>query len=172
MSVPLFICHANCCRSVLARYLYEHLCPGFAALGAGVEAGDALNDKAELMLAHWGIDARSHVPRQLTRELCQQSEGLFLMTPQLLSRLLREYGDDLADKSYLFADPYTVPLSFRHGEYIVYDPSWDERGVAVLHREFAWMRERVVQIHETLQGRGSRFVPARDYLSLLELIET
>jgi hypothetical protein len=33
------------------------------------------------------------------------------------------------------------------------------------------MRERVVQIHETLQGRGHRFVPARAYRELLEAIE-
>jgi len=168
MSLPLFICHANCCRSVLAHYLYEHLCPGFVALGAGIEVGDALNARAEAMLAAWGIDARNHTPRQLTRELCQKSDCLFLMTPQILMRALEEYGDDLADKSYLFADPFSTPLSFRHGEYSVYDPSWDQRSVADLHREFAWMRERVVQIHETLQGRGRDFVPAREYLTLLE----
>jgi protein-tyrosine-phosphatase len=33
--VPLFVCYANCCRSVLAKYLYESLFPGSRALSAG-----------------------------------------------------------------------------------------------------------------------------------------
>ena len=77
MSPPLFVCHANCCRSVLAHYLYEHLHPGFAALGAGVEAGEGLNDRAFRMLRHWGVDASAHRPVQLTRELCQRAGGIF-----------------------------------------------------------------------------------------------
>ena len=33
--VPLFVCHANACRSALAYYLYRSLCPGQPALSAG-----------------------------------------------------------------------------------------------------------------------------------------
>jgi protein-tyrosine-phosphatase len=168
MPVPLFVCHANCCRSVLARYLYQHLCAGAEALGAGIAAGDCINDRAERMLAGWGIDASAHCPCQLDRALCDRADGLFVMAPAILRELLRAHGDDLAGKAYLFADPFTLPRSFRHGEYAVHDPSWDDRPVAGLHREFHWFRERVVQIHDALHGRGPRpLVPAAAYLPLL-----
>jgi len=35
---PLFVCHANASRSMLAAYLYQHLCAA-PALSAGVYAG-------------------------------------------------------------------------------------------------------------------------------------
>lgn len=38
--VPLFVCHANCSRSVLASYLYRDLCPGAPVLSAGLERGE------------------------------------------------------------------------------------------------------------------------------------
>src|SRR5207302_566231 len=114
MPVPLFVCHANCARSVLAHYLYERLCPGSLALSAGVEADvtAGVNDRACRLLRHWGVDAGRHRPRQLTRALCAQADGIFLMGPEYLRRLLFEYGSDLAARAYLFADPFSKPLSF------------------------------------------------------------
>src|ERR1019366_6221550 len=38
----LFVCHANCCRSVLACYLYRHLCNKAPALSAGLEVGERI----------------------------------------------------------------------------------------------------------------------------------
>ena len=35
VKTPLFICYANCCRSVLAHYLYRHLHADDPALSAG-----------------------------------------------------------------------------------------------------------------------------------------
>jgi len=67
---PLFVCHANCCRSVLACYLYRHLCNGAPALSAGLDVGERISDRAEGMLREWGIDASAHRPVQLSRNLC------------------------------------------------------------------------------------------------------
>ncbi|MCI0463044.1 MAG: hypothetical protein L0Z62_39355 [Gemmataceae bacterium] len=167
MPAPLFVCHANCCRSVLAGYLYEHLFPGAHALHAGVEAGEQINERAAAMLSRWGIDAGGHSPHQLTRALCDRADGVFLMGPEYLRRLLDEYGDDLAGKAYLFADPFSTPKSFRRGEYLVDDPSFDSRSVGTLIREFEWFRERVSQIHDALWGKGKPLVPAARYLSVL-----
>ncbi len=47
MEIPLFICYANCCRSVLAYYLYRHLHADDPALSAGLFAGECINDRAE-----------------------------------------------------------------------------------------------------------------------------
>src|SRR5437588_3289971 len=111
VAVPLFVCHANCCRSVLAKYLYEDLCPGSRALSAGVEVGDEINDRAAAMLRLWGIDASAHTPRRIDRDLCDRADVIFLMGPEYLRRLLQEYGHDLAAKAYLFADPFLLPGS-------------------------------------------------------------
>jgi protein-tyrosine-phosphatase len=85
MKIPLFVCHANCCRSVLTYYLYRHL-SGAAALSAVLEVGDGINDRALAMLHWWGIDAREHCPSQLNRAICDQAAGIFLMAPAHVRR--------------------------------------------------------------------------------------
>jgi protein-tyrosine-phosphatase len=168
--VPLFVCHANCCRSVLARYLYVHLCQQPAA-SAGLDAGDRINDRAEAMLQCWGIDARAHRPLQLTRSMCAAAGAIFVMGPSYLHRLVYEYGEDLAGKSYLFADPFTKPMSFSGGQYKVFDPSFDPRPAEELAREFEWMREQVIEIKQALTGNGQRLVPLSEYLELCKRVD-
>ena len=169
-AMPLFLCHANCCRSVLASYLYRHLCPGARVLSAGLEPGEQTSDRALAMLACWGIDAGGHQPRQLDRGLCDEASGLFVMAAPYLRRLLLEYGADLASKSYLYADPFSRPQSFGRGEYTVSDPSFDERPALELVEEYSWMRERVLQIREALLGRGRPLIAAFSYGDLLESV--
>jgi protein-tyrosine-phosphatase len=169
--VPLFLCHANCCRSVLASYLYQHVSPGDHVLSAGLEAGGQTSGRALAMLAYWGIDAGGHEPRQLDRDLCEEAIGLFVMAAPYVRRLLVEYGSDLASKAYLFADPFTRPQSLERGKYTVWDPSFDERPVTDLVREYAWMRDRVLQINQALLGVGRPLIAAADYLDLLDAVD-
>ena len=171
METPLFLCYANCCRSVLAYYLYRHLHADAPALSAGLFAGDCINDRALRMLRHWGIDAAGHCPRQLDRELCDQADAIFVMAPAHLRRLLGSYGEDLGEKTYLFADPFSVPRSFPPGEYKVYDPSFDPRPVEELVRANLWMRERVHQIGQALRGGDRALVAASRYRPLIETVD-
>ncbi|HYT94175.1 MAG TPA: hypothetical protein VEL76_35995 [Gemmataceae bacterium] len=164
--LPLFVCHANCARSVLAYYLYRHL-TGAPALSAGLEAGTVISDKVEPMLSRWGIDAANHRATQLTRELCLSATHVFLMGPNYIRRVMVEYGDDLLDRSYLFADPFSRPLSFARGEYRVTDPSFDSRSLTERIREWSWMRERVLQIRLALLGEGPTLIAASAYSALL-----
>src|SRR5712691_1111156 len=90
---PLFVCHANCCRSVLAYYLYRHLCNNAPALSAGLEVGERINDRAERMLREWGIDASAHRPLKLSRDLCAEASAIFTMGPSYLRRVIWEYGE-------------------------------------------------------------------------------
>ena len=168
---PLFLCHANCCRSVLASYLYRHLCPGTDVLSAGLEPGEQTSDRAPAMLAWWGIDASEHRPTRLDRRPCERAGAIFVMAPAYLRRLLLEHGVDLADKSYLYADPFTRPESFDPGRYTVPDPSFDERPVVALVEEFAWMRDRTRQIRTALLGHGGPLIAASSYLNLLERVD-
>lgn len=169
--VPLFVCHANCCRSVLASYLYRNLCPGVSVLCAGLQPGEHTSDRALAMLKLWGIDAVGHQPTPLDRSLCDQASALFVMAPPYLRRLLLEYGADLASKAYLFADPFTRPQSLAPGQYTVPDPSFDQRSAVELVREYAWMRERVVQIRGALLPGGPTLIPATSYLDLLASVD-
>jgi len=168
MPLPLFVCHANCCRSVLAHYLYETLCGGACALSAGLEADDQINDRAAAMLLSWGIDASGHRPRQLDRSLCERADAIFVMGPGYLARLLAQYGHDVATKSYLFADPFSMPAGFQKGEYLVYDPSFESRPISDLVAEFSWFRTRTLEIHQAIEKRDRILVPATRYLTLLD----
>jgi protein-tyrosine-phosphatase len=168
--VPLFVCHANCCRSVIAEYLYRS--QGGRALSAGVVAGPELNDRAAAMLRCWGIDATGHRPRKLTRKLCEEADAIFAMGPFYLARLLWEHGRDLAAKCHLFANPFDLPAGFAAGEFLVRDPSFDSAPPEALTREFAWFPERVAQIRASLEAGAEpgRLVPASRYLGALEEI--
>ena len=116
------------------------------------------------MLREWGIDASAHLPLKLSRDLCAEAGAIFVMGPSYLHRVIWEYGEDLADKAYLFADPFTRPVSFGNGEYKVYDPSFDSRPTSELLKEFGWMRERVLQIDSS--ARDAAVVPVSEYLEL------
>ena len=168
---PLFVCYANCCRSVLACYLYRNLCNEAPALSAGLEIGERISHRAEQMLREWGIDASAHRPLKLSRDLCNEASAIFVMAPSYLHRIVWEYGEDLADKAYLFADPFTKPTCLDNGEYRVLDPSFDSRPTGELLREFGWMRERVLQIRLALLGDGKRLVPLREYLEICKTVD-
>ena len=123
------------------------------------------------MLREWGIDASAHLPLKLSRDLCAEAGAIFVMGPSYLHRVIWEYGEDLADKAYLFADPFTKPVSFGNGRYKVSDPSFDNRPTSELLKEFGWMRERVLQIRLALLGDGRRLVPLREYLEVCKTVD-
>jgi protein-tyrosine-phosphatase len=171
MNGPLFVCHANCCRSVLACYLYRDLCNDAPAGSAGLAPGEQINDRARSMLDAWGIDAGDHRPVKLSREACLRADAIFVMAPSYLHRLVLEYGEDQASRTHLFADPFSTPVSFGHGQYTVSDPSFDNRPTRELIHDFSWMRERVLQIRLALIGDGPRLVPASEYLELCKAVD-
>src|SRR3989442_11079523 len=92
---PLFVCHANCCRSVLARYLYRHLCNKAPALSAGLEAGERVNDRAERMVQEGGIDASAHPPLKLPRDLCAGARAIFVVGASCFDPGILGYWEEL-----------------------------------------------------------------------------
>src|SRR4029453_1892323 len=113
------------------------------------------------MLRAWGIDASAHRPRKLSRDLCVEASAIFVMGPSYLHGVIWEFGEDLADKAYLFADPFTRPVSFSNGAYKVSDPSFDNRPTSELLSEFEGMRGGVRPIRLALLGEGRRLGPRR-----------
>jgi protein-tyrosine-phosphatase len=169
-AVPLFVCHANCCRSVLASYLYRHEYPAAAVLSAGLDPGERTSDTALAMLARWGVDATGHRPIKLDRCRCEEASAIFVMAPPYIRRLLLEYGHDLADKVYLYGEPFCRPESFGP-EHTVPDPSFDPRPTEELVEQFGWMLERTLQIRRSLLGHGRPLVAAGGYMTLLETLD-
>jgi protein-tyrosine-phosphatase len=156
---------------VLACYLYRHLCNNAPARSAGLDPGERISERAEALLREWGIDPSGHRPLKVSRDLCVEAEAIFVMAPSYLHRLLWEYGEDHANKAYLFADPFSAPVAFANGEYRVHDPSFDDRPAGELVRGLGWMRERVLQIRLALLGDGRRLVPASSYLDLCKTVD-
>ena len=167
--VPLFVCHANRCRSVLARYLYVHLCQAPAA-SAGLDAGEWINDRAEGMLHCW-VSMRTRTGLCNFRAACapqparSSSWGLILAPPGLRvpAKTLPTSVTCSRTRSR------TGVLQQRHCK--VVDPSFDARLSADLAREFEWMRERVIQIRKSLLGQGQRLVPLSEYLALCKTVD-
>jgi len=94
-----------------------------------------------------------------------------VMAPAHLRRLVRLYGENLDQKTYLFADPFIQPQSFHRGEYKVYDPSFDPRAIEELVHACGWMRKRVQQIGLALRSTGNTLVAASQYLPLIETVD-
>ena len=111
-----------------------------------------------------------HHPTKLDRHRCDQATAIFVMAPPYVRRLLLEYGPDLASKTYLYREPFTRPESLGP-EHTVPDPSFDARPTSELVEQFLWMRERTLQIRDSLLGHGRPLVPASSYLNLLEAID-
>jgi protein-tyrosine-phosphatase len=169
-AIPLFVCHANCCRSVLASCLYRHLCAATCVLSAGLDPGERTSDTALAMLARWGIDATGHQPTKLDRRRCEAASAIFVMAPPYVRRLLLEHGHDLANKTYLYGEPFRRPESFGP-ESTVPDPSFDPRPSGELVEQFSWMRERTLQIHHSLLGHSRPLIAASSYLNLLDTVD-
>jgi Low molecular weight phosphotyrosine protein phosphatase len=83
MAGPLFVCHANCSRSVFACYLYRHLCNNAPAHSAGLEPGERISERVETLLREWGIEASGHRPSKVSRDLCIGADAIFVMAPPI-----------------------------------------------------------------------------------------
>lgn len=172
-TLPLFVCHANVSRSMLAEHLYRDLA-GAPALSAGCwpEPGSGAAPATAALLTHWGGDCGAHRARPITRDLCDQATHIFTMAPHYSAAIFLAHGVDLAAKTYLFADPFTVPTSFEHAEYHVVDPGFDHRPTWQVVADHAWFRERVLAIRLALLGYSPRpLVPATAYLHLLDVAD-
>ena len=77
----LFVCTGNTCRSPLAAALARAY--GVDAQSAGLSAypGDPASSQAARVARLYGADLSGHRARQVTREMVDQADAIFVMTP-------------------------------------------------------------------------------------------
>ena len=77
----LFVCTGNTCRSPLAAALARSR--GLDAQSAGLSAypGDPASAPAVRIARRYGADLTGHAARRVTRELVDQADAIYVMTP-------------------------------------------------------------------------------------------
>ncbi|WP_036099679.1 low molecular weight protein arginine phosphatase [Listeria riparia] len=120
----LFICTGNTCRSPMAEKMLQWLKPDWdiASAGLSAQAGASMSMNSKAVLQEHGLPTY-HVAKQVTAELVETADKIFVMTEQHRQALLSQfpnqktellspngfdvgdpYGGDLADYEYTFAE--------------------------------------------------------------------
>lgn len=133
----LFVCTGNTCRSPMAEGIFISLLKdnnidNINVSSAGISAfeGDSANEKAIYTLKNKGIDIESHMSRQLTKDIIENSNLILTMTKahkRMILNALPEYSnkvftikeyvyinnnEDLTGKNLDIADPFGLDYNF------------------------------------------------------------
>jgi len=86
MKRVLFVCSGNVFRSASAKlsldkYIKDNKIKGIVADSAGIsyKPEQAMHPATKEMLSNFGIDGNRHVPKQLTKEVCDKSDIIIAM---------------------------------------------------------------------------------------------
>lgn len=95
MKSILVVCEGNICRSPMAEALLASALPDTRLHSAGLGAliGQPADDIAIDLLASRGLDIRSHRARQITRQLCLESDVVLVMEKEQRRRLEKTYPE-------------------------------------------------------------------------------
>ncbi|VTQ53654.1 protein-tyrosine phosphatase [Campylobacter jejuni] len=77
----LIVCIGNVCRSPIAEAMLQQLLPAKAIHSAGISAlaGDGADAMASRISEQHGFSLQNHKARQLTREMCHDSDLILIM---------------------------------------------------------------------------------------------
>ncbi|MFS2047741.1 low molecular weight protein-tyrosine-phosphatase [Variovorax sp. Varisp41] len=105
MKSILIICIGNICRSPMGEALMARALPEFSVSSAGVGAlvGHSADPIAQTLMGERGLDIGTHRARQLTQELCQNSDLILTMDSDQRRHIESRY-------------PFTRGKVFRLGE--------------------------------------------------------
>ncbi len=108
----LFVCSGNTCRSPMAEgYLKSLNLEGVEVSSAGLQAGGCVSENSVSALKDMGIDISQHIPRQITREMCENSDKIICMTATHKALLeLSGVGGDISVLGFGISDPYGSDL--------------------------------------------------------------
>lgn len=110
MKAILVVCEGNICRSPMAEAVLAAALPDVRLHSAGLSAlvGQPADDVAVELLAARGLDIAPHRARQINRQLCLDSDLVFVMEKEQRRRLEKTY-------------PETCGRVFRLGEFLDQD---------------------------------------------------
>jgi len=108
MPSVLFVCTGNLHRSPIAKYLFKQKVdadPDWKIASAGTYTRDGLPAPPEVLtiLARYGIDARRHRTREVTRPLLESCNLILCMRSNHKEALRAEFPD-LAARIYLLSE--------------------------------------------------------------------
>jgi protein-tyrosine phosphatase len=93
MKAILVVCEGNICRSPMAQGLLQAALPQLRVESAGLGAlvGHPADDQAQALMRERGIDISAHRARQITRQLCLESDVVLVMESDQRQRLVEMY---------------------------------------------------------------------------------
>jgi protein-tyrosine phosphatase len=93
MTRILFVCEGNICRSAMAEWLANATLPDVRAESAGFRGGEPMTRHSiTLMRDLAGIDASSHVSRNVKDVGASEFDMIVAIHPYIAGRLQTEYG--------------------------------------------------------------------------------
>ena len=113
----LFVCTGNSCRSVMAEYLFKHMTQNRAAQvscsSAGISAMDGFpsTDATIRAMREEGIDVSDHTSRQLTSEIIEAADEIYVME-KIHKDWILSLAPEAAKKVHFLAE-YAAPGSLR-----------------------------------------------------------
>jgi protein-tyrosine phosphatase len=127
----LVVCEGNICRSPMAEGLLAAALPGMHLHSAGLNAvlGAPADETAVQLMSQLGIDITPHRARQITRQMCLESDMVLVMEREQRQRLEKTYPEACGRVFRLgeyvnqdIPDPYRKPVSaFRTALSIIED---------------------------------------------------
>ncbi len=111
----LFVCTGNTCRSVIAEGIFNSSHKNGVAISAGLSVvQNAAEDNAIKTTDDFGVDIKNHIPRQITREMLENSDIVLAMT-SAHKHILSGFGNvytlaEFVGESKDICDPYAQSI--------------------------------------------------------------
>jgi protein-tyrosine phosphatase len=111
----LVVCEGNICRSPMAEGLLAAALPDVTVRSAGLGAviGAPADETALQLMSERGVDISAHRARQITRQMCLESDMVFVMEREQRQRLEKTYPE-VCGRVFLLGEPVNKDVPDPH----------------------------------------------------------